>query len=220
VPASAGREGLDRRIPATVQRVIRVGLTGGIGSGKSEVARLLAARGAVVVDADALAREAVAPGTPGLAAVVEEFGPGVLAPDGSLDRAALGRTVFAHPDRREALERIVHPHVGRRSAELMAAAPADAVVVYDVPLLVEKGLASGFDLVVVVLADAEERVRRVSAARGLPPADVRERIAAQATDEQRRAVADVVLDNDGDLAALERQVDALWADLRARAATA
>lgn len=215
-----GRGSAGRRIPATVQRVIRIGLTGGIGSGKSEVARLLAARGAVVVDADALAREAVAPGTPGLAAVVEEFGPGVLAPDGSLDRAALGRTVFAHPDRREALERIVHPYVARRSAELMAAAPPDAVVVYDVPLLVEKGLASGFDLVVVVVADAEKRVRRVSTARGLPPADVRERIAAQATDEQRRAVADVVLDNDGDLAALERQVDALWADLRARAATA
>lgn len=200
--------------------MIKVGLTGGIGSGKSEVARLLAARGAVVVDADALAREAVAPGTPGLAAVVEEFGPGVLAPDGSLDRAALGRTVFADPQRRAALERIVHPYVARRSAELMAAAPPDAVVVYDVPLLVEKGLASGFDLVVVVLADAEERVRRVSAARGMPAADVRERIAAQATDAQRRAVADIVLDNDGDLTALERQVDALWADLRARAATA
>jgi len=200
--------------------VIRVGLTGGIGSGKSEVARLLAARGAVVVDADALAREAVAPGSPGLAAVVEEFGPGVLTPDGSLDRAALGRTVFAHSDRREALEQIVHPYVARRSAELIAAAPPDAVVVYDVPLLVEKGLAAGFDLVVVVLAEAEERVRRVSAARGLPAADVRARIATQATDEQRRAVADVVLDNDGDLAALERQVDALWADLRARAATA
>ena len=198
--------------------MIRVGLTGGIGSGKSEVARLLAARGAVVVDADALAREAVGPGTPGLAAVVEEFGPAILAPDGSLDRAALGRLVFADAGRRAALERIVHPYVGRRSAELLAAAPPDAVVVYDVPLLVEKALQDGFDLVVVVLAGEDERVRRLAAARGMPEADARGRIAAQATDEQRRTVADVVLTNDGDLADLERQVDALWADLAERAA--
>lgn len=193
--------------------MIKVGLTGGIGSGKSEVARMLAARGALVVDADALAREALAPGTPGLAAVIAEFGPDVLAPDGSLDRAALGRIVFADPARREALERIVHPYVGRRSAELIAAAPEDAVVVYDVPLLVEKQLQDGFDVVVVVLAREEERVRRLAAARGMDEADARARIAHQATDEQRRAVADVVIVNDGDLAALEQQVDALWREV-------
>ena len=196
--------------------MIKVGLTGGIGSGKSEVARLLAAHGAVVVDADALAREALAAGTEGHAAVVAEFGPGVLAPDGSLDRAAVGRLVFSDPACREALERIVHPYVARRSAELMAAAPPDAVVVYDVPLLVEKQLQGGFDVVVVVTAEEDTRVRRLTADRGMPEADARARISTQATDEQRRAVADVVLTNDDDLGALGEQVDRLWADLLAR----
>jgi len=198
--------------------VLKVGLTGGIGSGKSEVARRLAALGAVVVDADALAREAVAPGTAGLARVVEEFGAGVLAADGSLDRPALGRLAFADAQALERLEAIVHPYVARRSAELMAAAPADAVVVYDVPLLVEKHLESGYDVVVVVEAPEDVRLRRLAEHRGLAEADARARIAAQATAEQRAAVADVVLDNDGDLGALDDAVTALWRQLKQRAA--
>lgn len=193
--------------------MIKVGLTGGIGSGKSEVARLLAEHGAVVVDADALAREALAPGSPGSAAVVEEFGPGVLAADGSIDRARLGRLVFADAAGRAALEAIVHPYVGRRSAELMAAAPADAVVVYDVPLLVEKGLQDGFEVVVVVDAADETRLRRLVDVRGMPEQDARERMAAQASREARLAVADHVLRNDGDLAELAEQVSRLWAEL-------
>jgi dephospho-CoA kinase len=193
--------------------VVTVGLTGGIGSGKSEVARLLAARGAVVVDADALAREAVAPGSPGLAAVVAEFGPEVLSADGTLDRARLGEVVFADAARREALESIVHPYVGRRSAELIAGVPADAVVVYDVPLLAEKQLQEHYDFVVVVDAAEPTRIGRLVASRGMSEDEARARIAAQATREQRLAVADVVIDNDGDLAGLERQVDSLWARL-------
>lgn len=193
--------------------MIKVGLTGGIGSGKSEVARLLAEHGAVVVDADALAREALAPGSPGSAAVVEEFGPEVLAADGSIDRARLGRLVFADAAGRAALEAIVHPYVGRRSAELMAAAPADAVVVYDVPLLVEKGLQDGFEVVVVVDAADETRLRRLVDVRGMPEQDARERMAAQASREARLAVADHVLPNDGDLAQLAEQVSRLWAEL-------
>ena len=190
--------------------MLTVGLTGGIGSGKSAVARLLAERGAVVVDADRLAREALDPGTPGLAAVVEEFGPGVLRADGSLDRPALGRLVFADDTRRAALEAIVHPYVGRRSAELTAAAPADAVVVHDVPLLVENHLEARYDVVVVVEAGEEVRLARLAESRGMPAAEARSRMAAQATDDQRRAVADVVLANDGDLDDLARQVDVLW----------
>ncbi len=190
--------------------MITVGLTGGIGSGKSEVARLLAEHGAVVVDADALAREAVEPGTPGLAAVVAEFGPDVLAADGSLDRAALGRIVFVDPERRAALEAIVHPYVGRRSAELMAAAPDDAVVVYDVPLLVEKSLQDGYDVVVVVDASDETRLRRLVDLRGMPEQDARDRMAAQASRDERLAVADRVVVNDGDLEALRDVVDRLW----------
>jgi dephospho-CoA kinase len=190
--------------------VIRVGLTGGIGSGKSEVARLLAAHGAVVVDADALAREAVEPGTPGLAAVVAEFGDGVLAPDGSLDRAALGRIVFTDAARRAALEAIVHPYVGRRSAELMAAADPDAVVVYDVPLLVEKSLQHGYDVVVVVDSSDETRLARLIESRGMTVADARSRIAAQASRADRLAAADHVVPNDGDLDDLRREVDRLW----------
>lgn len=193
--------------------MITVGLTGGIGSGKSEVARLLAAHGAVVVDADALAREAVAPGTPGLAAVVAEFGPEVLAADGSLDRAALGRVVFGDDTRLAALEAIVHPYVGRRSAELMGAATPGSVVVYDVPLLVEKGLQDGYDVVVVVDAADETRLRRLVELRGMPEADARERMAAQADRQARLAVADHVVANDGDLDALRLQVDRIWSSL-------
>ncbi|SHE97412.1 dephospho-CoA kinase [Streptoalloteichus hindustanus] len=191
--------------------VLRVGLTGGIGSGKSTVAARFAELGAVVVDADRIAREVVAPGTEGLAEVVAEFGERVLAPDGSLDRAALAAVVFADEAARQRLNAIVHPRVGRRTGELMAAAPADAVVVYDVPLLVENRMAAGFHLAVVVDAPVEERVRRLVTARGMAEADARARIAAQADDEQRRAVADVWLDNSGEPARVHAQVDALWA---------
>lgn len=196
---------------------MRIGLTGGIGAGKSAVAARLAAHGAVVVDADRIAREVVEPGTPGLEAVVAEFGPHVLRADGSLDRAALAAVVFADAGRRAALESIVHPRVAARSAELIAAAPPDAVVVYDVPLLAE--LAGGdrdrrgeFDTVVVVEAPLETRVARL-VARGLTEDDARSRIAAQASDEQRRALADHVLDNGADLTALDAAVDRLWAAL-------
>ena len=192
----------------------RVGLTGGIGSGKSTVAGLLAERGAVVVDADQLAREAVLPGSEGLARVLAEFGDQVLAPDGSLDRARLGEIVFADPDRRAALEAIVHPYVARRSAELMAAAPAGAVLVYDVPLLVEKQLQAAYDVVVVVDASEDVQVQRLVQDRGMDADEARRRIASQAGRADRRAVADVVLSNDGEPADLARQVDELWAGLQ------
>jgi dephospho-CoA kinase len=191
--------------------VLRIGLTGGIGSGKSVVSQLLVRRGAVLVDADVLAREVVAVGTPGLAAVVEAFGESVLAADGSLDRPALAAVVFADPEARRRLDGIVHPLVRRRAAELVAAAAPDAVVVQDVPLLVETGQAASYDLVLVVEADLETRVARL-VQRGLAEDDARARIAAQATDEQRRAVADVVLDNSGTLEQLAEQVDRFWAE--------
>jgi dephospho-CoA kinase len=191
--------------------VLRIGLTGGIGSGKSTVSALLAARGAVVIDADRIAREVVEPGTPGLAAVVDTFGEQVLRPDGSLDRPALAAVVFADPEARKKLDGIVHPLVRARSVELAGAAPEDAVVVHDVPLLVETGQAGSYDVVLVVRADPEVRVRRL-VQRGLSEDDARARIAAQATDEQRRAVADVVLDNDGTEEDLAAQVDRFWAE--------
>jgi dephospho-CoA kinase len=191
--------------------VLRVGLTGGIGSGKSTVAALLAGHGAVVVDADRIAREVVEPGTAGLAAVVAEFGEGVLAPDGSLDRPALAAVVFADPAARARLDAVVHPLVRRRAAELMAGLPDDAVVVQDVPLLAETGQAGSYDLVLVVEADPETRVARL-VARGLAADDARARIAAQASDEQRRAIADVVLDNRGTPEQLAAQVDRFWAE--------
>ena len=194
-----------------VLAVLRIGLTGGIGSGKSTVAALLAERGARVVDADRLAREVVEPGTPGLAAVVAEFGAGVLTPDGALDRPALAGLVFGDPAARARLDAVVHPLVRARAAELVAQAPADAVVVQDVPLLVETGQAGSYDLVLVVETDPEVRVARLLD-RGLTEADARARIASQATDEERRAVADVVLRNDGDRAALAAQVDRFWTE--------
>jgi dephospho-CoA kinase len=198
--------------------VLRIGLTGGIGSGKSTVAALLAARGALVVDADRIAREVVEPGTPGLAAVVEAFGPGVLTADGALDRAALASVVFSDPQARARLDAIVHPLVRARAREAVAQAPPDAVVVQDVPLLVETGQAGQYDLVLVVEAVLETRVARL-VRRGLGEDDARARIAAQATDEQRRAVADVVLDNSGAPEALAGQVDRFWAERVAPAVT-
>ena len=191
--------------------VLRIGLTGGIGSGKSTVARLLADRGAHVVDADVLAREVVEPGTPGLAAVVEAFGEGVVTADGTLDRPALAAVVFGNADARARLDGIVHPLVRARATELISALPADAVVVQDIPLLVETGQAASFDLVLVVEADADVRVARL-VERGLTDADARARIAAQATDEQRRAVADVVLDNSGTPEELTDQVEQFWTE--------
>ncbi|MGZ4655304.1 dephospho-CoA kinase [Oryzihumus sp.] len=196
--------------------MIKVGLTGGIGAGKSEVARLLAAHGAVVIDADALAREAVAPGSAGLARVVEEFGEEVLAPDGTLDRPRLGRIVFADPARLAALNAIVHPYVGRRSHERIATAPPDAVVVYDVPLLVENDLQGQYDVVVVVDVPPDVQLQRLTGPRGMTEPDARARMAAQATREQRLAAADLVIDNTGDLTALGHRVDALWDELLTR----
>jgi dephospho-CoA kinase len=197
--------------------VLRIGLTGGIGSGKSTVSALLAERGAVIVDADRIAREVVEPGTPGLAAVAEEFGDDVLAADGSLDRPALAAIVFADPEARRRLDAIVHPLVRVRAAEIAAAAPPDAVVVNDVPLLVETGQAGSYDLVLVVEAEAETRIARL-VERGLTADDARARMAAQATDDQRRAVADVVLDNSGTREELVAQVDRFWAGRAAPAA--
>src|SRR4051812_10811509 len=173
--------------------MLRIGLTGGIGSGKTTVSALLARRGAVIIDSDRIAREVVEPGTPGLAAVVEAFGQQVLTADGALDRPALAAVVFADPGARRTLDAIVHPLVRARAKELAAAAPAGAVVVHDVPLLVETGQAGSYDVVLVVEASPETRVARL-VQRGLAETDARARIAAQATDEQRRAVAHVVLD--------------------------
>ncbi|MEU3712552.1 dephospho-CoA kinase [Streptomyces catenulae] len=190
--------------------MVKVGLTGGIGAGKSEVSRLLASYGAVIVDADKIAREVVAPGTPGLAAVVAEFGDGVLAADGSLDRPKLGGIVFSDPAKLQALNAIVHPLVGARSAELEASAGPDAVVIHDVPLLTENGLAPLYDLVVVVDATPATQLDRLVRLRGMSEDEAKARMSAQATREQRLAVADVVIDNDGPLDALERQVRGVW----------
>lgn len=195
---------------------LRVGLTGGIGSGKSEVARLLAAHGAVVIDSDVLAREVVARGTAGLAEVVSAFGPEVLTPSGDLDRPALGRLVFADQAARVRLEAIVHPRVRRRAAEIESAADPDAVVVHDVPLLVETGQADRFDEVVVVDVPEEVQVERLARLRGMAEEDARARIAAQASRTERLAAATVVVDNSGSLDALRRRVDEVWDGLRAR----
>ncbi|MFM9611382.1 dephospho-CoA kinase [Streptomyces sp. V2] len=197
--------------------MLTVGLTGGIGAGKSEVSRLLVEAGAVLVDADRIAREVVAPGTDGLAAVVEAFGAGVLGEDGALDRPKLGAIVFADPEKLALLNSIVHPLVGARSRELEAAAPADAVVVHDVPLLAENGLASLYDLVIVVDVAPETQLDRLVRLRGMTEDDARARMAAQATREKRRAIADIVIDNDVPLAELERRVREVWDELVRRA---
>lgn len=196
--------------------VLRVGLTGGIGSGKTQVARRLGAQGAVVIDADLLAREALAPGSAGLEQVVAEFGSGVLGPTGELDRPALGALVFADPDARRRLEAIVHPEVRRLAAEAEATAVADdpdAIVVHDVPLLVESRGAARFDVVVVVDVPVETQLLRLVGDRQMTEEAARARIAAQATREQRLAVADHVIDNTGTLVDLDGRVAGLWADL-------
>jgi dephospho-CoA kinase len=195
--------------------VIRLGLTGGIGSGKSTVSRALAELGAVVVDADLVAREVVEPGTPGLAAVVDAFGPGVVRPDGTLDREALGKVVFGDDAARRRLSAILHPLIGARSAELWAAAEAAgaAVLVHDVPLLVESGLQGMYDQVVVVDVAPDVQLDRLVRLRGMTQQDAEQRIAAQAGREVRLASATKVLHNDGSVEDLQAQVRALWADV-------
>jgi dephospho-CoA kinase len=197
--------------------MLRVGLTGGIGAGKSEVSKRLAAQGAIVVDADAIAREVVAPGTPGLAQVIDTFGEDVLRPDGSLDRERLGEIVFADKAKLGALNSIVHPLVGQRMAELEGAAAANAIVVHDVPLIAENNLASGYDLVVVVDAPPSVQLSRLVRHRRMSADQARARMAAQASRPQRLAIADLVIDNSGSLAELDRQVGDLWTELRRRA---
>jgi len=189
--------------------VLKVGLTGGIGAGKSAVAARLTELGAVVIDADVLARDVVAPGSDGLAEVVAAFGETVLDATGALDRARMAALVFADPAARRRLEAIIHPRVRARTRELIEAAPADAIVVNDVPLLVETGLAPTFHLVVVVWAPETLRLERL-VKRGLTPQDAQARITAQIDDQRRRAAADAVVDNSGDLTQLRDQVDRLW----------
>lgn len=198
--------------------MLLVGLTGGIGAGKSTVGRMLAARGAVLVDADAIVRDLQRPGTGVHARIVERFGPGVVGPDGSLDRARLAEMVFRDEDARNDLNAIVHPEVMRRIAEQVEALTGtDAVVVLDVPLLVEIGGGEGLDIVVVVTADEETRIERLMRDREMSASDVRARMAVQASEEQREALADCVIHNDGTERELRAQVDALWERLARKA---
>ncbi|WP_405800068.1 dephospho-CoA kinase [Streptomyces sp. NBC_01506] len=198
--------------------MLKVGLTGGIGAGKSEVSRLLVSYGAVLVDADKIAREVVEPGTPGLDAVVDAFGPGVLTADGRLDRPKLGSLVFSDSDKLATLNAIVHPLVRARSAELEEAAGESDIVVHDVPLLVESGLTGLYEVVVVVDASSRTRLDRLVRVRGMAESEARSRMAAQATRERRNAAADLVIDNDGPLEKLEPQVRDVWERLVERAA--
>jgi len=199
--------------------VLLVGLTGGIGAGKTTVARMLETRGAVVFDADLLARDAIAPGTPGHDAVVDRFGPHVLAPGGDIDREALASVVFADPSARRELEAIVHPEVRRLFAEgAEAYRDTDAVVVLSAPLLVETGMHTAFEVLIVVSAPVGDQVDRLLRDRGMSEIAIRQRIAAQMPLEEKAAVADILIDNEGTLEELEGQVERVWADLRARAA--
>ena len=198
--------------------MLLVGLTGGIGSGKSTVARLLEKRGAVVFDADLLAREAVEPGTPGHASVIERFGADVLAPGGELDREALASIVFADPSARRDLEQIVHPEVRRLFAEGSEAyRDTDRVVVFSAPLLVETGMHTAFEILVVVSATVATQIERLMRQRGMSESSIRARIVAQAPLEDKAAVADILVDNGGTLDELEGQVERLWHDLSTRA---
>ena len=209
--------------------MLRVGLTGGIGSGKSEASRRLAARGAVVIDADVAARQVVVPGSPGLARIASAFGADVLRPDGSLDRDRLGAIVFADSGQREKLNAIVHPLVrqwmlaAERTAVEAAQRDPDAdpgapILIHDVPLLAESRGKGGFDLVIVVDVPADVQVERLVSQRGMAPDQARARMAAQASREQRLALADIVVDNAGSLDDLDRRVGEVWADLRRRSA--
>ncbi len=195
--------------------MLLVGLTGGIGAGKSTVAELLTERGAIVIDGDVIARRVVEPGQPALAAIVERFGPDVLGPDGRLDRPALAAKAFASEEARLALEAITHPAIGAEFVREMTEAPPDSIVVNDVPLLVEsqKAAERGYEAVIVVEAPRELRLERLEI-RGVPRPDAEARMAAQATDEERRAVATHLLHNDGSREELAAQVDVLWADLQ------
>jgi dephospho-CoA kinase len=195
--------------------VLLIGLTGGIGSGKSTVARLLVARGAIVVDADAVAREVVEPDQPAFRQLVERFGQSVVADDGTLDRAAVAALVFGDDAARADLNAITHPAVGAEITRRIAAAPPDAVVIVDVPLLVESGMTRLYEIVLVVEAPRDVRLDRLEQ-RGLARSDAEARMAAQASDDDRRAVADVLIDNSGDLETLERAVDAAWAEILRR----
>ena len=198
--------------------MLLVALTGGVGAGKTTVADLLAGHGAVILDADDLARRAVEPGTAGLAKLVDEFGPGILDDSGSLDRAEMARRAFADPDARRRLEGVVHPEVARLLAEEVDARRSmDGVLVYSVPLLVERRFADAFDVVVTVSAPLETRIARLVSSGRMTEEDARARAAAQASDAEREAVADRVLSNDGDLDDLRAQTDRLWAELAARA---
>lgn len=194
-------------------RDVRVGLTGGVASGKSTVSVMLADLGAVVIDADLLAREVVEPGTDGLAEIVTAFGPGVLTAEGTLDRPAVGTLVFADEAKRRTLESIIHPRVRERGAELEAGAPTGAVIVHDIPLLAETGQADRFDAVVVVDVPVEVQRDRMVRLRGMSPADADARIAAQATREQRLAVATHVIDNTGTIEQLRARVADVYAEL-------
>jgi dephospho-CoA kinase len=196
--------------------VLRVGLTGGIGSGKSEVSRRLAAQGAVLIDADQISRQMVEPGTSGLAEIVTEFGPDVLLPDGSLNRPRLGEIIFGDPARREKLNAIIHPRVRARSQELEDAAEESAIVVQDVPLLTENNLVSLFDLVVVVDVPTRIQLDRLVKNRDMTREQAKSRIEAQASRADRLAIASIVIDNSGSLAELDRQVGDLWTELRRR----
>ncbi len=193
--------------------MLRVALTGGIGSGKSTVGAMLAERGAVVIDADVLAREVVAPGTPGLADILVAFGPGVVDGDGALDRRALAQRVFDDPAARQRLEAIIHPRVRARAAEIEAKTAEDAVVVHDIPLLVETGQAGQFDVVVVVDCPSDLQVERLTRQRGMSRAEAQSRITAQVSRAQRLAVADHVIENSGSLEQLRAAVDQLWRTL-------
>ena len=197
-----------------------VGLTGNAASGKSSVAQLMAARGATIVDADVLARIAVEPGSPGLKAIVEHWGPGILTPDGSLDRETMRHRVFANPKELEALNAIVHPAVARLRDQAIAVARAQGarIVICDIPLLFEKDLARDYDVIVLVDAPKAVRLERLTTRRGLAQDDAIHLIAAQMPAELKRAHADFIIDNDSDQRVLSRRVDGVWAALEARAA--
>jgi dephospho-CoA kinase len=212
VPAHQAPGETGRGRATILEPVLRVGLTGGIGAGKSAVAQRLAHRGAVIIDADRLAREVVAIGTPGLAEIVEAFGAEVLTPEGELDRPALGAMVFGDESARRRLEKIIHPRVRARTVEMTQSAPSQAIVVNDVPLLVETGLTSTYHLVVVVETERDLRLRRLQATRGMSAAEALARFGAQAGDEQRRALCDVVIENNGTIEQLHAHVDALYGE--------